>query len=158
MTNVAVEGRGTVTKSSFEYLLSELHEPFAFASGSGATRVIADRHLDLVRSQLAIWPRKTLDHMRLLATVNRRVAERDPAVSPFCKVSFVNADDRTSPISHAFLESDEEVPFEMPLLIYGADFTSIARRVHERGVAFQRGELEADWDPSGTDEEQKRRP
>lgn len=69
--------------------------------------------------------------MRLLAIVNRRVAARERSVSPFCKVSFINADDRFSPTSHAFLEPGESVPFEMPFLLAGVDLTEMTRQAFE---------------------------
>jgi hypothetical protein len=68
---------------SFGYLMNELHEPFLFSNGHGATRVIADGHLALLQSQLIVKPRKLEDHMKLLATVNRRVAAEDHPLSPF---------------------------------------------------------------------------
>lgn len=149
---VALEG-------SFGYTMQELKDPFVFTNGSGAARVLAGQHLDLLRSQLSVRPRKTFDHMKLLATVNRRVAAGETSVSPFCQVSFINADDKTSPTSHAFLEKGEVVPFEMPILLFGIDVSGIARRFHEQGAAVFRGESPGDdLDSAAINEELTRRP
>ncbi len=160
-TNLKVEG-GTklVLLDSFEYVMRELDEPFWFANGSGALH-IAHRDRELLRTQLAVAPRKPADHMKLLATVNRRAAMRDRNVSPFCQVSFINSDERTSPQSQDFVEKGEEVPFEMPMLVLGVDLTAMARRFDEQSIAFFRGEttsLGPDIDPAAANEELKRRP
>jgi hypothetical protein len=84
-TNLRVSGE---VLPAFDYVLRELDTPLAFANGSGAERVMADGHLDLMRSQLAVRPRRVHDHMKLLATVNRRVAAKDKRVSPFLPRAF----------------------------------------------------------------------
>jgi hypothetical protein len=70
--------------------------------------------------------------MKLLATVNRRVAEADSSVSPFCHVAFLNADQRSSPQSHVFLERGQSVPFDLPRLHFGLDLTEVAKQALER--------------------------
>jgi hypothetical protein len=119
---------GTVLERSFAYVISELTEPTVFVNGSGAARLVADRHLDLLRSQLELRPRKVMDHMKLLAAVNRRVAAKEKTVSPFCQVSFLNADEKTSPTSRTFVKKGEVVPFEMPVLLFGIDLSGVTRR------------------------------
>jgi len=164
LSNLTIDARKRRTViDSFGYTMQELQEPFAFANGSGAAVVIADRHLELVRAQLAVRPRKTMDHMRLLATVNRRVAAsgKTNTVSPFCQVSFINADERTSPVSHVFVEQGEEVPFEMPILLFGIDLSGMTRRFHERAdTFFQTKDPQdmSDLDAAAINEELKRRP
>jgi hypothetical protein len=143
----------------FGYQMKEMHEPFAFAHGSGTPRVLKSADVGLLESQLQVAPRKPLDHMRLLATVNRRAAAREPTVSPFCHVAFVNADERTSPMSQNFLEHGEGVPFAMPVLIFGIDLFGLSQRFHEQSQAFFRGEDsgELDLDAAEINEELKRR-
>jgi hypothetical protein len=152
--------KGLVLNKSFGYVMQELEEPFMFANGSGATRVIADQHLEKIRTQLSVRPRKPLDHMGLLASVNRRVAAKDRYVSPFCSVSFINSDDRTGPVSHTFVEGGETVPFEMPMILFGIDLSGMWRRFYADSTAVFRGEAEAisDVDPAVVNEELKRRP
>lgn len=151
-TNVA-----TVVES-FGYVMNELDEPFWFANGSGAAAVIADERFELLRRQLNVRPRKPLDHMRLLASINRSVAAKEQTVSPYCYVSFINADAGTSPTSQAFVEHGEEVPFEMPILLFGLDLTDMMRNFHEASRAWRRGDI-SDFDPPmPSDEEFRRRP
>jgi len=116
--------------SRFGYQLDELKDPFLFANGSGAA-VIAREHLGILHEQLARRPRQPSDHMKLLATINRRVASRDSSVSPHCHVSYLNADDRTKPASRAFTQPGESVPFSMPILIMGVDLSPMMQRFHE---------------------------
>ncbi len=75
--------------------------------------------------------------MRLLAAVNRRVAQRDSCVSPFCHVSFID-EERTSPRSQSFTERGEQAPFEMPVLLFGIDLTDVVRLAHEQSTVFFR--------------------
>jgi len=136
-TNLEKSDRSSLKlKKSFSYSLQELTEPFVFVNGSGGVQVLADRHLDLVRSQLGVRPRKPMDHMNLLAQVNRRVAALNQTVSPYCHVAFVNADDTTSPTSHAFVEGIESVPFDMPFLLFGLDLSDEFRGLMERSQEF----------------------
>jgi hypothetical protein len=146
-------------QGSFGYVMQELKEPFLFANGSGAAGFIADAKIELVRSQLQVTPRKPLDHMRLLAEVNRRVAAADKSVSPFCQVSFVNANDRMSPTSHIFVEKGEAVPFEMPILLFGIDLSYVARQLHEGALSGMKGEPPPDdLDADAINKELRRRP
>ena len=158
-TNRKVDARSgrVATLSAFEYLMTELHGPFAFANGSGATRVIADGHLARVHDQLTIRPRRAFDHMKLLASVNRRVAEKVKTVSPACHVAFVPAerpapgasDDRFGPQSRSFTERGEAAPAVMPMLLFGIDTSIMVRRGQELFAALEAGgapppELDAD--------------
>ena len=143
---------------SFGYVMNELDGPFVFANGSGVAALMADRHFELLRHQIDVWPRKPLDHMRLLATVNRRVAAKELTVSPYCHVSYINADDRTSAASQAFVERGEEVPFEMPFLLFGIDLTEMMRNFRDGSEAFFRGEASDFQPPPPSDEELRRRP
>jgi hypothetical protein len=151
---------------SFGYQMHELTEPIAFANGSGALHVDREGHLTRLREQLGVRPRLPLDHMKLLATVNRRVAAKDAGVSPYCDVTFVDAPDNgydrdgSGPRSMAFVERGEEVPFEMPALVLGIDLSGIVRRFHEENSRRLAGEEVADdpWDPDEINAELKRRP
>lgn len=124
----------------FGYEMREMTKPFAFAHGSGGPRVAASSDLALLRSQLEVMPRKPLDHMRLLAAINRRAAAVESTVSRFCQVAFVNADERTSPTSHVFTRPGETVPFEMPMLLFGIDLTDMDRVTLDRLTALIEGE------------------
>jgi hypothetical protein len=88
----------------FEYLMNEVSTEFVFANGSGAARVLAEGHIERVRKLLSVRPRKVEDHMNLLAAINRKVAAGASTVSPHCHVSYVNADDSTSPTSRTFTQ------------------------------------------------------
>jgi hypothetical protein len=100
--------------------------------------------------------------MKLLPTVNRRIALSTKSVSPYCHVQYINVDDRTQPTSQAFTEKGETVPFEMPILLFGIDLSGWVRRFSEQSDAFHRGEIEEFGndvvDANAMNEEQKRRP
>jgi len=113
----------------FEYLMRAVGTEFAFANGSGAAKVAAEGHLERVRKLLSVRPRKVEDHMNLLAAINRKVAAKTRTVSPHCHVSYINADESTSPTSHAFTRPGESVPFDMPIVLFGIDLTDMAGAV-----------------------------
>lgn len=125
--------------SEFGYVMQEINDQFLFANGSGAIAARADDKLRKINALLGVKPRSVLDHMKLLAIVNRRVAAVDPSVSPFSKVSFISAGEPFSSTSHSFTERGEEVPFEMPLLLGGIDLTDFTRGFHERVQMLKAG-------------------
>ncbi|HKD32462.1 MAG TPA: hypothetical protein VKB73_03225 [Gaiellaceae bacterium] len=95
-TNLARDRAGAIVfGDAFKYALNELDGPRSFASGSGGVTALRERLLEPLESQLEIRPRKPLDHMNLLATVNRRVAAIDRTVSPFCHAIFTRRRFRT---------------------------------------------------------------
>lgn len=69
----------------FVYFMEDItNRPMLFAAGSGEDGV--RRRYAYLQPQLDVWPRRTVDHMRLLATVNRQVAAEEPTVSPSASV------------------------------------------------------------------------
>lgn len=132
---------------AFEYVMGELHAPTLFANGSGVARAIADKHLDLARAQLLVRPRRAHDHMKLLASINRRVAAKEKTVSPACHVAFVPAerpkpgvaDNKFGVMSHTFANRGESAPAVMPMLLFGIDTTPMMRRVQELLAAAKAG-------------------
>jgi hypothetical protein len=145
----------------FGYEMRELTEPTAFAHGSGMTHVADSAQMTLIKEQLRVKPRSPEDHMGLLAAVNRRVASRESTVSPFCHVSYVNADEKTSPVSGVYTKPGEPpVKFAMPHLLFGIDLNDVATVFHETAQAHFRGEpLDAEpFDPEKMNESLKRRP
>jgi hypothetical protein len=157
-SNVKRSGAGVEILSSFEYRMQEIDTPFLFANGSGAAH-IAQSDLVLLKKQMSIIPRKPLDHMKLLATITRRTAQRDAAVSPFCNVSFVNSDDRTSPQSQTFTEKGEDVPFHMPLILFGLDLTRSTADFYEQATrSLNDGTAIAPRDVAEINEDLRRRP
>lgn len=120
--------------------MSELSEPGWWAYGSVHKRV-ADDHSDKLTAALGVRPRRPQSHMKLLASVNRRVA--DKTVSPYCHVAFIPAsnyfttgvDSTRGPQSQVFVEHGESVPFKMPLITDGIDASFTTEH-------FQRGALE----------------
>jgi hypothetical protein len=116
----------------FGYFMQEINDQFLFTNGSGAITARADEKLRKMHSLLSVTPRSVMDHMKLLAIVNRRVASADPSVSPFSKVSFISAGEPFSHSSHSFTERGEEVPFEMPILLGGLDLTDFTNSFMER--------------------------
>jgi len=116
-TNLARDRAGAIVfGDAFKYALNELDGPRSFASGSGGVTALRERLLEPLESQLEIRPRKPLDHMNLLATVNRRVAAIDRTVSPFCHAIFTPAkiQDGDGGYGKTFLEPGESAPFDWP--------------------------------------------
>jgi hypothetical protein len=113
----------------FEYEMTKLDRPSWFAFGGGREHVIAGGHGTKLSAALDVRPRRPLNHMKLLATVNRQVAKVDNTVSPHCHVSFIPASDyfttgddsRRGPQSQVFVEHGESVPFRMPMIVNGIE-------------------------------------
>jgi hypothetical protein len=125
----------------FKYVMTQLTDWTLFANGSGAQRLMQDGHFARLQPHLGIVPREPMNHMKLLASMNRRVAAKDDTVSPFCQVSFIPVGIRFGPTSHAFTERNETVPFEMPLIIAGLDITEWTREFQCNFEAFSKGEI-----------------
>ena len=118
---------------------------------------LSDEEFDeLVETQLAVWPRKPLDHVKLLASVNRRVAAKEPTVSPWCQVSFIPTSG--GPLGHDFVERGETVPFSMPVLIFGLGLTDNMARFMEDAKALRAGQEPTPMDTAAINEGLKRRP
>lgn len=158
-SNIRLDETGNTTRvdGAFGYLLQELDGPFSFANGSGARRVQTDGHAALMRRQLAVWPRAPSEHMKLLATINRRVAAKVRSVSPHCHVSFMPPLPGSAR-SHTFTEGSEAVPFEMPFLLCGIDLTDMTRHAAEQFTAFCEGRPGAEPDLDTMNRNLKRRP
>jgi hypothetical protein len=152
----------------FEYVMTELTQPFCFVNGSAATRVIGDKHLDLIRAQLDVRPRKAFNHMKLLASINRRVAAKEATVSPACHVAFlpskvpIGSEDpglgpHFLPTSHSFTERGESAPAVMPMLLFGIDLSELMRFGMEQFRAMEAGEEAKPLDKDAMNESLKRR-
>lgn len=159
MSNLGRRNGKLFLRNSFGYTLEELQAPYGFATGSGANSVMQRKHVSLLKSQLDVWPRRTMDHLKLLATVNRRIAAKDASVSPFCHVTFVNANARVSPVSRAFVEHGESVPIDSPsVIVHGVDLTPLLRRMRVTAAARFRGEdQDFGWDKAEINKEMERR-
>lgn len=130
-------------QDSFGYVMGELTEPYTFGNGSGAHTVIARGHLEQMKAQLVVRPRRIHDHLNLLATINRRVAAVDKTVSPHCHVAFINADDRYQAVSHTFDEGNP-MPMHMPLLLHGIDVSFMVEDFMRRFETGGNDEPDAD--------------
>lgn len=140
------QGNAGLTKE-FGYRMHELDQSYCFFNGSGAATAVKLGLHELVKSQLDVVPRKTHDHLKLLATVNRRVAAVDKTVSPHSHVTFLPGSDRFSPTSHTFREADDpSIPFRMPLITQGIDLDYLMQQSHARFTKFFAGEEDVDDD------------
>jgi hypothetical protein len=144
----------------FEYRMYELDAPLAFANGLAAARVKADQHLNQMQEQAHIKPRKPMDHMNLLAAINRRVAASEKTVSPHCHVAYLpaNRDDQPGPQSQVFAQGRESVPFTMPALLFGVDLSFVEQFQAQAKRIFAGEELELRMDADAINEQQRRRP
>jgi hypothetical protein len=156
----AAPGSVATVLREFGYVMTELDRPFAFANGSGAVRVVADKHLEKINSQLGVRPRKAADHMNLLASINRRIADRDGSVSPACHVAFlpsvvpiggeVPEVPGFGPTSQSYTQRGESAPAVMPMLLFGIDLSSMMAQTMQQFRRMKAGEPEAP--PIDTDE------
>ena len=85
--------------------------------------------------------------MKLLASINRRVAAKDKTVSPACHVAFVPAEPPKPSVSdikfcrtsHIFADRGEATPDLMPVLLFGIDTTPKMRHVQDLLAATKTG-------------------
>ncbi len=61
------------------------------------------------------------ESMNLLATINRQIAEGEPTVSPYCRVTYIGSETEWIPRIHVFAQEGEAVPFSFPMVISGID-------------------------------------
>jgi hypothetical protein len=142
-----VQGGAIRPLTRFEYVMNELTAPFLFANGSGAVQATADAYLGVARRQLVARPRRALDHMKLLAALNRRVAAKQTTVSSACHVAFIPAVRprpgvtyvRFGPQAQTFSRSGEESPAVMPMLFAGIDLSIMAVQMQEQMAALKEG-------------------
>jgi hypothetical protein len=137
---VPVPGQDPVMPG-FKYLMNTLNSWTIIANGSGAETLVKAGHFDRLQPHLGVVPRDPMNHMKLLAGMNRRVATKNSTVSAFCQVSFINSGNRFRPVSHVFIEKGESVPFEMPFLLSGLDLTELVREFHVNSEALRKGEI-----------------
>ena len=126
----------------------------AFGSGAASLR---PRDWKLLRSQLYVKPRKSHDHLNLLAKINRRVAAHERSVSSFCHATFLGKCGKEGQ-SKVFVEKGESAPFEMPYLVGPIDLSGILRQSHEHFLRVEEGKPEEELDVAELNEELKRRP
>jgi hypothetical protein len=114
----------------FSYYMEELSTQRIFANGTGSVLKGAYPQYERLKKQLGTTPDDPLNYMKLLAEMNRKIAEADrsKSVSPFCHVTFLNADDRFLPSSHAFTRNGESVPRSIPVIAYGIDLDELSRQ------------------------------
>jgi len=169
LSNLAVDPAapsGSRVLPRFEYRMAERSEPFVLVDGSGRVRVVADKHLQVVLGQLHVRPRKASDHMKLLATINRRVAASERTVSPACHVAFLPAvapgpgaiDDSFGPASGTFAARGEPTPVEMPTLAWGIDLSVLMEYNRELLRASDAGLTPPDFDKEAVNRFLRRRP
>jgi hypothetical protein len=161
LSNLRINSQGRISvMRNFGYVMNQLTDWTIFGNGSGVRRLERDGHFARLQPHLGVVPREPMNHMKLLAIINRQVAAKDSGVSPFCNISFINSSDRFSPVSHSFTERGESVPFEMPFLLAGIDMTDHMREFMRNSQAVFRGEIPAmpEIDKDKANEQIKRRP
>jgi hypothetical protein len=144
---------------NFAYTMQEVSDTFMFANGSGAAKSFAYKHISRLQPHLNVIPREPINHMKLLAVTNRRVAARENTVSPFCHVSFIPSGDRFEPTSRSFVERGESAPFGMSIILAGIDLTGMAQHAIQQLKASRAEEAPPTSGLSDVaDEAVKRRP
>jgi hypothetical protein len=86
-----------------------------------------------MRTHAANPDHSATDHMTLLATITRQIAEADPdgPVSPYSYVTCIGSDTEWVPRSQVFQEVGEDpvVPFSMPMIVNGIDLSNPAEQM-----------------------------
>jgi hypothetical protein len=141
-TNMIRGSKGTThIGAEFHYGLQELADFGVFVNGSGGN-ASGWQHAQRIRRQTGIAPNRPFDYMRLVAQVNRTIAETNRTVSPHCHVSFQTGPGfKFSPQSHAFVQTGESVPYEMPRVLMGIDLGEMTSRFVEN-IQRQRAGLD----------------
>jgi len=109
----------------FVHSESRIDTPQIFRSGSGAAAAQAPVYVDMARAHLADPNHSAVEHMTLLADINRGVAEADSTVSPYCFVACVGSDTNWTPHMQVFHEPGETPPpFHAPWIVAGIDVSN----------------------------------
>jgi hypothetical protein len=143
-SNVVCDPKGQPrTQHRFGYQMHELHEPYVFANGGVVLHKQAQAQIQRLIQQLGITPNKPRDYMNLMAIVNRKIAARSATVSPYCRVSYLPAEDfKFGVMSEVFADRTEPELAEMPLLTSGMDMTDWTRRFLQRTMPFIEGDVD----------------
>lgn len=160
-TNQRITAPGhAVVMPRFQYVMTQLTDWTIFANGSGAVSLVKGGHFARLQPYLGVVPRDPVNHMHMLASMNRKVAADDDSVSRFCQVSFIPSSDRFPPSSRAFIKRGESVPFEVPILLAGLDLTDHMRDLMQNFEAFSKGQITEIPEPNKEqmNERQRRRP
>ncbi len=129
MAFVTIDNRGPQgVRRQFDQRAGRVASSAHWAAGSGVPLVRAS-DLDLLQRISGRRPRQPENYSRLLATINRRAAERRDAraagVSPWAHVVFVPAD-RSELVGGSYVEPGERASARLrppPLVIWGTDCT-----------------------------------
>lgn len=130
---------GTVkAKKEFECIVIEATKPQVFVGGSGSVHINrADRLL--LSQQVRKKPAKWEDHLGLLAAVNRRAAQTDKLVSPWCQASyFSNESEGVS--SKRFSDPGEpDGPLVIHTIFAGIDLSIVSMHAMEMFERLEKG-------------------
>lgn len=81
-------GNDSRAQPEFRYDIKKVIDSMAFVAGSGRL-AISQKDKELLTRQLTVRPNKWRDHLGLLASINRRIADKDSAVSPWCNAVYL---------------------------------------------------------------------
>jgi hypothetical protein len=116
----------------FEYIMNQIGDQHVFGTGSGTEALQAGGYVEIMQDHVANPNHSATDHMTLLATINRRVAEADPdgPVSPYSFVTCIGSDSQWTPRSQVCQEPAETPPpFTMPMIVRGIDISNPAEQM-----------------------------
>lgn len=149
ITNVKRTADGNFTSGpEFGYFVEEHTDSLWLANGSGALTRGIEELTEPIHRQLEVSPRRPSNYMKLLATVNRRVAARNTRVSAHSHVAFLpTASSKFEPQSYVYNEPGEDAPFAMPLILCGIDWTDRAAGMHAHTMANFLGNTNEPFDP-----------
>jgi hypothetical protein len=119
--------------AEFRLLIDRIDKPQVFANGSGRAAAQAPEYVEMAEAHMADPNHSAADHMKLLAKINRGVAEADPdrPVSPYCFVTCVGSDTNWTPTMTVFHEPGETPPgFHVPLIVCGIDVSNPVEQIH----------------------------
>ena len=125
---------------TFHYALHEVAETLVFGNGASILSKASMRRLQRLTDLSDAVPRRPQDYMKLMALTNRAIAAKEPTVSPYCHVAYINAPGfKFGPAMQVFAEKGEPVDFDFSMILGGVDLTPFVKAFVNQSIPFLQG-------------------
>jgi hypothetical protein len=127
----------------FDFVVMEVTSPQVFVGGSGSTH-IKQADWQLLKQQSGKKPAKWEDHLGLLAAVNRRAAQIDKLVSPWCQASYLSNGSEGVSSKRFSKKGEPGGPPGIHTIVAGIDLLPVSLQVLNTFEKMKKGDLNTD--------------
>jgi len=152
-----IASRQLAIRKEFEYIVVEVTKPQVFVGGSGSIHIVKSDWL-LLKQQINKRPAKWEDHLGLLAAVNRRAAQADKLVSPWCQASYLSHGSEGASSKRFSRPGEPSGPPGMHTILAGIDLSIMSRQAMKMFENMKEGDQALDEDDEDPDLSVRGRP